>query len=53
MRHIVGAPSKRLLSFTLEPPSDKRLSAACESFATVQLDRRFRTLDFYKSIRST
>ena len=26
---------------------------ACETFAAVQLDRRFRTLDFYKSIRST
>ena len=30
-----------------------RLSAACESFAAVQLDRRFRTLDFYKSIKLT
>ena len=53
MRHIVGAPSKRLLSFTLEPASLARLSVACETFAAVQLDRRFRTLDFYKSIRST
>ena len=53
MRHIVGAPSKRLLSFTLEPASLARLSVVCETFAAVQLDRRFRTLDFYKSIRST
>lgn len=53
MRHIVGAPMKRLLSFTLEPPSDKRLSAACEAFAAAQLDRRFKTLDFYKSIQLT
>ena len=53
MRHIVGAPSKRLLSFTLEPASLARLSVACETFAAAQLDRRFRTLDFYKSIRST
>ena len=53
MRHIVGAPSKRLLSFTLETASLARLSVACETFAAVQLDRRFRTLDFYKSIRST
>ena len=53
MRHIVGAPSKRLLSFTLEPASLARLSVACETFAAAQFDRRFRTLDFYKSIRST
>ena len=53
MRHIVGAPSKRLLSFTLEPPSDKRLSVVCETFAAAQLDRRFKTLDFYKSIKLT
>ncbi len=53
MRHVVGAPMKRLLSFTLSPPSDKLLSAACETFAAVQLDRRFKTLDFYKSIQMT
>ncbi|MCF2620090.1 DNA repair protein RecO [Oscillibacter valericigenes] len=53
MRHIVGAPSKRLLSFTLEPASLARLSAACETFAAAQLDRRFKTLDFYKSIKLT
>ena len=53
MRHIVGAPSKRLLSFTLEPASLARLSVVCETFAAVQLDRRFKTLDFYKSIKLT
>ena len=53
MRHIIGAPPKRLLSFTLEPPSLARLNAACEAFSAVQLDRRFKTLDFYKSIKLT
>ena len=53
MRYIVGAPSKRLLSFTLEPASLARLSVACETFAAAQLDRRFKTLDFYKSIKLT
>ena len=53
MRHIIGAPPKRLLSFTLEPPSLARLNAACEAFATLQLERRFKTLDFYKSIKLT
>lgn len=53
MRHIVGAPAKRMLAFALEPPSRARLSAACEVFVTAQLDRRFKTLDFYKSIKLT
>ena len=52
MRHIVGAPMKRLLSFSLDAPSQKRLSEACEAFVPAQLDRRFRTLDYYKSVRS-
>ena len=53
VRHIVGVPSKRLLSFTLEPASLARLSVVCETFAAAQLDRRFKTLDFYKSIKLT
>lgn len=53
MRHIVSAPMKRLLAFSLTPPSDALLGAACEAFVTAQLDRRFKTLDFYKSIKLT
>lgn len=53
MRHIVSAPMKRLLSFSLAPPSLDRLSAACEAFTAAQLDRRFKTLDFYRSIKLT
>ena len=36
-----------------QPASLARLSVACETFAAVQLDRRFKTLDFYKSIKLT
>lgn len=53
MRHIVGAPMKRLLSFALSSPSDRYLSAASEAFTTAQLDRHFKTLTFYKSIKLT
>ena len=35
------------------PASLARLSVVCETFAAVQLDRRFKTLDFYKSIKLT
>ncbi len=53
MRHIVLAPGKKLLAFSIDESSEKRLAAVCERFAAVQLDRNFKTLDFYKSIRLT
>ena len=52
MRHVVGAEQKRMLSFALRGETMRRFAQACETFARVQLDRDFRTLDFYKSIRS-
>lgn len=51
MRHVVGAEQKRMLSFSLRGETMRRFTRACEAFARVQLDRDFRTLDFYKSIR--
>lgn len=53
MRHIVSAPMKKLLSFTLDAAPQERLSAACELFTVAQLERKFKTLDFYKSIKLT
>ena len=49
MRHILHSDPKRMLAFRLEGESLARLSRACETFAAAQLDRGFRTLDFYKS----
>ena len=51
LRHIVYGDPKRLYSFTLGPEAQKRLSAAAEAFVSAQLERGFRTLDFYKSVR--
>lgn len=50
MRHIVYGDPKRLFSFRLDPGSQGLLSAACEEFLLTQLDRGFRTLDFYRSL---
>ena len=47
---LSGEP-KRMLSFSLSGETEKRFAAACEVFAQVQLDRRFKTLDFYKSMK--
>lgn len=50
MRHILFAESKRVLSFRLDEASLKQLGDVCEAFLLTQLERGFRTLDFYKQI---
>ena len=50
MRHVVYGDPKRLFSFALPPESLSRMAAACEGFLLAQLDRGFRTLDFYKTL---
>ena len=50
LRHIVYGDPKRLYSFALGADALKRLSAAAEAFVSAQLERGFRTLDFYKSV---
>ncbi len=51
MRHVLLAEPKRMLSFTLTGETEARFAAVCEAFARAQLDRRFKTLDFYKSLK--
>ncbi len=51
LRHILYGDEKRLYSFTLGPEPLERLSRAGESFLNAQLERRFRTLDYYKGLR--
>ena len=51
MRHVLFSEPKRMLSVSLSGETEKRFAAACEVFAQVQLDRRFKTLDFYKSMK--
>lgn len=50
MRHIVSCPGRRLLSFRLEGAARGELADVCEAFLLAQLERGFRTLDFYKQI---
>ena len=52
LRHTVYGDPRRLYSFRLGEEALKRLSAAAEAFLTAQLERGFRTLDFYKSLHS-
>lgn len=50
LRHAVDCPPRRLYGFSLGPEPLARLAAAAEAFVCTQLERRFRTLDFYKSL---
>ncbi|MDD5938700.1 MAG: DNA repair protein RecO [Clostridiales bacterium] len=52
MRHVVYGDPKRLFSFALPGESLERLAGVSESFLLTQLERGFRTLDFYKSIQA-
>jgi len=51
VRYIIGCDAKKLFSFTLGEDALRELSAAAEGYLLAHLDRRFRTLDFYKGIR--
>lgn len=51
MRHVVSCPPKKLYAFSLDAPAQQCMADAAEAFAAAQLERGFRTLDFYKSIR--
>lgn len=50
LRHILSVEPKRLYSFTLEPGALAALDHAGEAFISAQLERGFRTLDYYKSL---
>lgn len=51
LRHIVYGDPRRLYSFSLSEGALKRFSTAGEGYTTAQLERGFRTLDFYKSLQ--
>ena len=53
LRHILYCPDKKLYSFTLERPTLRQLGHAAEALTAAQLERSFRTLDYYKSIFPT
>jgi len=52
MRHVCSAAPKKIYSFTMDEPSSERFRRACEEYVLAQLDRGFRTLDYWKSVRS-
>lgn len=51
LRHVVYGDPKKLFSFTLPEKSLDVLAGVAESYLLTQLERGFRTLDFYKSLQ--
>lgn len=51
LRHVAYGNPKRLFSFALPHESMEIFTGVCESFLLTQLERGFRTLDFYKSLQ--
>lgn len=50
LRHLIYGNPKRLYSFHLTAEGLRQLSNAAEAYVAVQLERGFRTLDYYKSL---
>ena len=52
MRHICYGEAKRLLSLNVGEKTLEQLADVAEAYLHTQLERGFRTLDFYKSLRA-
>lgn len=50
-RYILRAPAKRLFSFRLEEESLRQLESVSESYVLTQMERGYRTLDYYKTLK--
>ncbi len=50
MRHVCANPIEKMYSFSLPPQDEKRFSYVCEKFLLSQTRRKFKTLEFYKSL---
>ena len=51
LRYVVNCEAKKLYQFAIPPEALRELSQTGEAFLSAQLERGFRTLDFYKAMR--
>jgi len=51
IRYIISCDAKKLFSFSLGEDALRELNFAAEGYLLAHLDRRFRTLDYFKGIR--
>ena len=50
MRHVCANPIEKIYSFSLPEQDEKRFASVCEKFLLSQTGKRFKTLEFYKSL---
>ena len=50
-RYIISCDPKKLFSFSLGDAAKREIAIAAEGYLLAQLERRFKTLEFYKGIR--
>lgn len=50
MRHVCANPIERIYSFSLPTQDEKRFTFVCEKFLLSQTGKRFKALEFYKSL---
>ena len=53
LRYVLYGDPRRLYSFSLPPEGLRALNHAADAYVSAQLERSFRTLDYYKSIFPT
>lgn len=53
MRHVLYGEEKKLFSFRIPESSLNKMSAVTEAYVLTQLERGFRSLDFYKQMQET
>lgn len=51
LRYIVAADVKKIFSFKLADDALGRLARAADAYVSVQLDRKFKTLDYYLNLK--
>ena len=50
LRYVLCGDPRRLYSFSLPPEGLRALNHAADAYVSAQLERSFRTLDYYKTI---
>lgn len=53
LRHVAYGGAKKMLSFSLPQRDLEQFAGVCEGFLLTQMERGFRTLDFYKQMTLT
>ena len=53
MRHIVFSKLEKLFSFEMPPDKLEELSFVTETYLKAKTERKYKTLDFFNSLRTT